>query len=55
MNVDYSPYEGMEVTGMPVQVYVRGKKVSQWDTDHVEFVGEKGYGRFVKRIPLTNT
>lgn len=52
MNVDYSPYEGLEVTGMPVEVYVRGKKVSQWNTDHVEFVGERGYGRFIKRIPL---
>jgi dihydropyrimidinase len=52
MNVDYTPYEGMEVTGMPMEVYVRGKKVSQWKEDHVEFVGEKGYGRFVKRIPL---
>lgn len=52
MNVDYTPFEGMEVTGMPVEVYVRGKKVSEWKNDHVEFVGEKGYGRFVKRIPL---
>ncbi|WP_457552489.1 dihydropyrimidinase [Desulfobacula sp.] len=52
MNVDYTPYEGMEVTGMPVEVYVRGKKVSEWKNDHVEFVGEKGYGRFVKRVPL---
>lgn len=52
MNVDYTPYEGMEVTGMPVEVYSRGKKVSQWKGDQVEFVGEKGYGRFVKRTPL---
>lgn len=52
MNVDYTPFEGMEVTGMPVEVYVRGKKVSEWKNDHVEFVGEKGYGRFVKRVPL---
>ena len=52
MNVDYTPYEGMEITGMPVQVYARGKKVSEWKDDHVEFVGEKGYGRFVKRVPL---
>jgi len=52
MNVDYTPFEGMEVTGMPVEVYVRGKKVSQWKNDHVEFVGEKGYGRFIKRVPL---
>ena len=52
MNVDYTPYEGMQITGMPVQVYARGKKVSEWKDDHVEFVGEKGYGRFVKRVPL---
>jgi len=52
MNVDYTPYEGMQVTGMPVQVFSRGKKVSEWKDDHVEFVGQKGYGRFVKRIPL---
>ena len=52
MNVDYTPYEGMEITGMPVEVYVRGKKVSKWKNDHVEFVGEKGYGKFVKREPL---
>lgn len=52
MNVDYTPYEGMEITGMPYQVYARGKKVSEWKDDHVEFVGEKGFGRFVKRIPI---
>lgn len=53
MNVDYTPFEGLEVTGMPVETYVRGKLVSKWQNDHVEFVGEKGYGRFVKRVPLT--
>ena len=53
MNIDYTPFEGMEVTGMPVEVYSRGKKVSQWQGDHVEFVGEKGDGQFVKRIPFT--
>jgi hypothetical protein len=42
----------MQVTGMPVQVFSRGKKVSEWKDDHVECVGEKGYGRFVKRVPL---
>lgn len=52
MNVDYTPYEGMEVTGMPVEVYSRGKKVSQWKNGQVEFVGEKGHGKFVKRVPL---
>jgi dihydropyrimidinase len=53
MNVDYTPFEGMAVTGMPVAVYSRGLKVSEWKADHVKFVGKKGHGRFVKRIPLT--
>lgn len=52
MNVDYTPYEGMEVTGMPSEVYVRGEKVSEFKKDHVEFTGQKGYGKFVKRKPL---
>jgi dihydropyrimidinase len=28
MNVDYTPYEGMDVTGMPMLVYSRGAKVA---------------------------
>lgn len=52
MNVDYTPYEGLEVTGMPSLVYSRGKKVAQWNTDRVEFVGTAGQGRFVKREPF---
>jgi dihydropyrimidinase len=52
MNVDYTPYEGFEVTGMPNAVYSRGKKVSQWNGDQMEFVGEIGRGRFVKREPF---
>ncbi len=51
MNVDYTPYEGMEVTGMPSMVYSRGKRVAEWKKDRVEFVGEKGRGRFVRREP----
>jgi dihydropyrimidinase len=31
MNVDYTPYEGMKVTGMPMLVYSRGAKVSEWE------------------------
>jgi dihydropyrimidinase len=54
MNVDYTPYEGFEVTGMPSAVYARGKKVSQWNGDQMEFVGEIGRGRFIKREPFEN-
>jgi len=52
MNVDYTPYEGMEVTGMPAAVYSRGKKVAQWNGEQMEFVGEVGRGRFIKREPF---
>jgi len=54
MNVDYTPYEGFEVTGMPKAVYSRGKKVSQWNGKQMEFVGEVGRGRFIKREPFEN-
>ena len=52
MNVDYTPFEGREVTGMPSVVYSRGKKVAQWGEDQMEFVGKVGHGRFVKRDPI---
>ena len=52
MNIDYTPYEGMEMTGMPYRVYSRGRKVAEWREDHVEFVGKVGEGRFVKREPF---
>ncbi len=52
MNVDYTPYEGMEMTGMPSVVYSRGKRVAEWNGEKVEFVGEIGRGRFVKREPF---
>ena len=52
MNVDYTPYEGMEITGMPSFVYSRGKKVAQWNGKQMEFVGEVGRGRFIKRAPF---
>ncbi|MGD8946323.1 MAG: dihydropyrimidinase [Desulfobacterales bacterium] len=53
MNVDYTPYEGMEVTGMPSAVYSRGQKVAQWNGDQMEFVGQVGRGQFVKREPFS--
>jgi len=52
MNVDYTPYEGMNVTGMPMLVYPRGAKVAEWDGDRMKFVGMPGRGRFVKREPF---
>ena len=51
-NVDYTPYEGMNVQGYPVLTIARGKIIVK---DNV-FIGKKGYGRFIKRKmnpPLT--
>ena len=44
-NVDYTPYEGMEFTGGPASVYVRGGLVYR----DGEVVGDRGSGRFVER------
>ncbi len=52
MNIDYTPFEGMEMTGMPVAVYSRGKRVAEWNGDQMTFVGEVGRGKFVKREPF---
>jgi len=52
MNVDYTPFEGYEVTGMPNLVYSRGKLAAKWNGDRMEFTGEKGRGKFVKRAPF---
>lgn len=52
MNVDYTPFEGYELTGMPSLVYSRGKKVAQWNNGKVDFVGEIGKGKFIKREPF---
>lgn len=45
MNVDYNVYEGLEVTGWPVQVLSRGKTLVKGD----EWFGEAGQGQFVPR------
>jgi dihydropyrimidinase len=42
---DYTPYEGLEVSGAVRSVFVRGRAVVRDD----EFLGERGYGRFVER------
>ncbi|MBA7513981.1 D-hydantoinase [subsurface metagenome] len=52
MNVDYTPWEGWEMTGMPSIVYSRGRRVAEWSGDQMKFVGEIGRGRFVKREPF---
>jgi len=52
MNIDYTPFEGREMTGMPMAVYSRGKRVAEWNGDQMAFVGEVGRGRFVKREPF---
>jgi dihydropyrimidinase len=52
-NVDYTPWEGWDITGMPSVVYSRGKKVAEWAGDQMKFVGEYGRGKFVKRVPLS--
>jgi dihydropyrimidinase len=45
MRVDYSPFEGQEVTGAPDYVLSHGKVV----IDHFKHIGKKGDGHFVKR------
>jgi dihydropyrimidinase len=42
---DYTPYEGLAVTGAVQSVYVRGRAVVQ----DGEYVGHRGSGRFVER------
>ena len=44
-NVDWTPYEGIELEGWPTTTLCRGQLV----VDEGLFVGEAGYGRFVKR------
>ena len=45
MNTDYSMFEGWKVRGNAAKVYCRGKLV----VDHGAFVGEAGFGRFLRR------
>ncbi len=45
MDVDYSAYEGMELTGRVESVLSRGEIV----IDNGRFVGRSGHGRFVRR------
>ena len=45
MRVDYSPYEGRQVTGKPSHVLSRGQVV----VEDGKYLGKKGDGRFIKR------
>ena len=45
MNVDYSAFEGMKVTGEPISVLSRGEFVIR----DGEFTGEPGRGQYMKR------
>lgn len=46
-NVDYTPFEGATITQWPRYTLLRGRVV--WDRDDGGLLGEKGYGRFLKR------
>jgi len=45
MRVDYSMFEGIEVTGMPDVVLSRGRVV----VDEDQFLGRAGQGEFLRR------
>lgn len=45
---DYTPFEGMEVTGWPVLTMLRGKVIVK----DGQFLGKKGEGQFLKRKGL---
>lgn len=47
-NVDYSAFEGIEVKGCPTMTISRGEVIVQDN----KFVGEKGRGKFIKRVPF---
>jgi dihydropyrimidinase len=44
-SIDYTPYEGIEVTGWPVMTMLRGATV----VDHGQLVAAKGCGTFLPR------
>ncbi|MDD5557783.1 MAG: dihydropyrimidinase [bacterium] len=46
-NCDWSPYDGWRLTGWPALVFSRGRLAAR----NGKFVGEEGWGRFVRREP----
>jgi len=50
-NVDYTPYEGLAIKGVPVLTIARGKIVAK----DGQFTGQAGAGQFIKRgLPLVD-
>ncbi|SDW57260.1 dihydropyrimidinase [Paenibacillus sp. CF384] len=45
MNVDYNPFEGVAVTGVPISVLSRGEFIIR----NQQFVGSPGSGRYLRR------
>lgn len=45
---DHTVWEGKKLHGYPIQTYLRGHLVY----DNGKFVGEKGMGKFIKRVPV---
>lgn len=45
MNVDFNPYEGMELKGVIERVFLRGRQIVK----EGQFTGESGYGKYLKR------
>jgi len=49
-NMDYTPYEGMQVTGWPATVIRRGEVIVENETLHAE----RGSGEYIERRPATS-
>lgn len=47
-NVDYTPFEGIKLKGYPVMTISRGEII----VENNKFVGKKGRGKFIKRVPF---
>jgi dihydropyrimidinase len=45
LDVDWCPYEGIQVKGVPVLTVLRGEVVAE----EGRFCGQKGYGQYIKR------
>jgi dihydropyrimidinase len=50
MDVDYNPFEGQTLSGSVETVFSRGEKI----IEHGEFLGRKGRGSFIKRLPFND-
>lgn len=49
MRTDYDLWEGTTLTGVPVQVYLRGRKI----VDGEQWLGQPGQGQFIPRSTFT--